>query len=174
MSHIRFCPDCGSPLQPQHQFCTQCGHAIPLRCVKPQESPMSSPPQASATFPPPAPRKILKVTEAEATEMVSALIFTASALLPFTSQDGTLVSPGSEDFQQIHLLWTLVDKILYAFPGIKNHTWLGFTEYQKVARAPPDHRGQERALRLLYQSWCSYGWNRGRPRRGGIRSDETP
>ncbi len=47
---MKFCPECGSPVQPAAKFCVNCGQPLTLSAPPPQRAPLRIPPAFAAVF----------------------------------------------------------------------------------------------------------------------------
>jgi hypothetical protein len=135
-----FCSQCGSKYVDYHRFCTECG--APRKKTSPPPSVQtpttvqvsSSPIETSNVSQTPINNTAeITLSEWEAREVATSLIYTAGALLPFQLGDGTMSShPDEDDLDSIFATMSCLDKIFKAFPQINQPHWIGYTEYQKV------------------------------------------
>lgn len=128
-----FCVKCGTKYGENSKFCGTCGNRRP-EIEKP--SPEQNKVITDANLVPPSPPKpvickgSIEVSNLEAMELATPLIFGARAFLP-TDPEASSINP--EDFDTIKATMSFLDKLFIEFPEIKDRTWLAFDEYNKVA-----------------------------------------
>ena len=127
-----FCSNCGSKYSEGAKFCKKCGAQRPdpplkvEKQIEPKTSVISIP-ELKET------KALIEVSNRDAKEIATSLVFSAGALLPSKLPDNTMSSPPTlEDLETIHTSISFIEKIFNTFPEIKGEQWLGSEEYNKI------------------------------------------
>ena len=104
----KYCSNCGTKISEASKFCSNCGSKIAPR-EKTSE---------------------ITITSSEAEEIATSLVFSAGALIPENQE----TQVPQDDKNNITKITHFLDKLLQSFPEIKNETWIGLSEYEKIKK----------------------------------------
>ena len=129
-----YCSECGTKYVEGAKFCRSCG-------TKKTELPETiekkiSPKPSIISYPEPQVTKaLIEVSNLEAKELATSIVYSAGALLPFKLPNNQMSSPPSlEDLEAIKISVNFIERIFNTFPEIKSEQWLGYEEYNKIKK----------------------------------------